>query len=49
MLTDAGLHCGVEVLDGIVSLLAFDDPRAAPAAMAFSAVVAGVVAVQVFT
>jgi CBS domain-containing protein len=49
MLTDAGLHCGVEVLDGIVSLLAFDDPRSAPAAKAVSASVGGVVAVQVFT
>jgi CBS domain-containing protein len=49
LLTDAGLHCGVEVLDGIVSLLAFDDPRSAPAAKAVSASVGGVVAVQVFT
>ena len=49
LLTDAGIRCGVEVLDGIVSLLAFDDPRAAPAAKAVSAHVAGVAAVQVFT
>jgi CBS domain-containing protein len=49
LLTDAGLHCGVEVLDGTVSLLALDDPRSAPAAKAVSASVGGVVAVQVFT
>jgi CBS-domain-containing membrane protein len=49
LLTEADLHCDVEVRDGIVSLLALDNPLAAPAAKALSAAVAGVAAVQVFT
>jgi CBS domain-containing protein len=49
LLRDANLHCGVEVREGIVSLLALADPRAAPAAKAMSAAVGGVMAVQVFT
>jgi CBS domain-containing protein len=48
-LRGANLQCNIEVRDGIVSLLTFDDPRAAPAAAAVAGAVRGVVGVQVFT
>jgi CBS domain-containing protein len=48
LLTDAGLACRVEVADGIVSLLAPEDPSQVPAMRAVAGSVAGVVGVQVF-
>jgi len=48
LLADAGLRCQVEVADGIVSLLAPQDPSQAPAMSAVAGSVPGVVAVQVF-